>query len=219
VGPTGSELTVEELVGWSVKLSDNPSTDVLIRRLGAPSAIQAVLERKGVRGIRISLDERGLHALGDAVREETRGLKDGPARARVLARLAADPNGATPLGTVRALAALHRGELLSVEQTRKVLELHAATETGPNRLEAGVPRGWKVAHKTGTGGEARGLSLGTNDIGLLTTPEGRTWAVAVFTAGTDRPLVEREKLIADVARALGAITLEAAPRAGDGTPR
>lgn len=206
VGPGGSEFTVEELVGWSVKVSDNPSTDVLVRRLGAPSAIQAVLERKGVRGIQVALDERGLHALSDAVREETRGLEDAPARERIRARLAADPNGATPLGTVRALAALHRGELLSAEQTRKVLDIHAATETGPNRLKAGVSGEWRVAHKTGTGGEARGLSLGANDVGLLTSPEGRTWAVAVFIAGTDRPLVEQEKLMADVARLLASST-------------
>ena len=209
VGPNGSEFTVEELVGWSVKVSDNPSTDVLTRRLGGPSAIQAVLERKGVSGIRIALDERGLHALADAVRAETQGLED--AQARVRARLSADPNGATPLETARALAALHRGELLSAKQTRKVLEIHAATETGPNRLKAGVPRGWRVAHKTGTGGEARGLSLGANDVGFITTPEGRTWAVAVFIAGTDRPLVEQERLIADVARALGALAPEIRP--------
>lgn len=205
VGPSGSEFTVEELVGWSVKVSDNPSTDVLIRRLGGPSAIQAVLERKGVSGIRIALDERGLHALADAIRAETRELDDAQAQARVRARLTADPNGATPLVTARALAALHQGELLSAEQTRKVLEIHAATETGPNRLKAGVRPGWRVAHKTGTGGEARGLSLGANDVGFITTPEGRTWAVAVFTAGTNRPLAEQERLIADVARALGAL--------------
>ncbi|HLM66658.1 MAG TPA: hypothetical protein VK358_03980, partial [Longimicrobium sp.] len=66
---------------------------------------------------------------------------------------------------------------------------------------------WRVAHKTGTGGEARGLSLGTNDVGLMTSPEGRTWAVAVFIAGTDRPLVEQERLMADVARTLGALAV------------
>lgn len=201
-GPEGAEFAVESLVRRMVTLSDNPSADVLIRRLGGPAAVQAVLEAKGVEGIEISVDERGLHDLADAMRAETEAMDDSEAQAAIRTRLAADPNGATPLGMARGLAALRAGELLLPESTAKILAIHAATETGATRLPAGVPAGWTVAHKTGTGGDMHGLALGSNDAGLISAPDGRTWAVAVFTAGTDRPAAERDALIADVARAI-----------------
>jgi hypothetical protein len=39
--------------------------------------------------------------------------------------------------------------------------------TGMRRIKAGVPDGWRVAHKTGTGGYGP-----TNDIGVLYPPSG-----------------------------------------------
>lgn len=81
---------------------------------------------------------------------------------------------------VRALAALQRGELLSEASTRFVLDTLGRTTTGPMRLRGGLAPGWHAAHKTGTGQDFRGETFGLNDVGLVTAPDGRTYAVAVL---------------------------------------
>ena len=69
--------------------------------------------------------------------------------------------------------------------------------TGGKRLRAGLPAGWRVGEKTGTG--ERGT---TNDAGVLWPPEGAPQVVAVYLTGSDRPLPEREAAIAAVAKAV-----------------
>ena len=78
----------------------------------------------------------------------------------------------------------------------------AETRTGTNRVKAGLEPGWRWAHKTGSGGEMDGRSLGVNDIGLLTAPDGRTYAVAVFMAGAAEPVETQERWMAEIARAV-----------------
>ena len=202
IGPDGRAFTVEELVRWSVVHSDNPSVDALLKRLGGPSAVQPVLHRMRLTGIRIDVGERELHAMFDQGRSELAAAST-DAKASVFERIFSDPrNSATPAGTVDALARLKKGELLSPLSTERLLGIMAETETGANRLKAGLPKDWTLAHKTGTGGDTDGATNGTNDVGVMTAPNGRSYAVAVFTWGTRRPMAERERLMADVARAV-----------------
>jgi beta-lactamase class A len=46
-----------------------------------------------------------------------------------------------------------------------------------------------------------GINAVTNDVGLVTLPSGRPYAIAVFVCGSDKPAALREKLIAHVAGA------------------
>lgn len=202
VGPDGRAFTVEELVRWSVIHSDNPSVDALLKRLGGPSAVQPVLDRMRISGIRIDVGERELHAMFDQGRTELAAASTDE-KPTVFERIFSDPrNSATPAGTADALARLKKGELLSPLSTERLLGIMTETETGANRLKAGLPKGWTLAHKTGTGGDTDGATNGTNDVGVMTAPNGRSYAVAVFTWGTRRPMAERERLMADVARAV-----------------
>ncbi len=202
VGPEGSAFTLAHLVEQVLLVSDNPSADAILRHLGGTEAVQAALERRGVEGVRITTNEEGLHALADRLRAEVAELPEEDARAHLLAALAADPNAATALGAARSLARLARGELLSEASTRRILSLMEASETGQARLRAGLAPGWTLAHKTGSGFEVAGVSLGANDIGVLTAPDGRRYAVAVFVAGTTADAATRDAVIADAARAV-----------------
>ena len=62
--------------------------------------------------------------------------------------------------------------------------------------------GWRIAHKTGTGQVFGSTQAGYNDIGILTSPEGRTYAVAVLIGRTSRPVPERMQLMQNVTRAV-----------------
>jgi beta-lactamase class A len=113
----------------------------------------------------------------------------------------ADPmDGAAPADITRTLARLHKGELLSPASTKVLVDLLHDTRTGPNRLKAGVPAGWAFGHKTGTGQDWRGASTGINDVGLITAPDGRVYAVAVMMRKTSKPIPARNVFFQSVSR-------------------
>jgi beta-lactamase class A len=64
-----------------------------------------------------------------------------------------------------------------------------------------LPAGTIVAHKTGTSGTVDGLSRATNDVGLITLPDGRHLALAVFVSDSTADEATREGVIARTAQA------------------
>jgi beta-lactamase class A len=59
----------------------------------------------------------------------------------------------------------------------------------------------RVAHKSGTSDVDAGLAHATNDIGLITLPDGRNLALAVFITDSRADDATRDKIIARIARA------------------
>ena len=214
VDAEGFVTTVEALLRGALIQSDNAANDVLIRRLGGPEAVQAVLAAKDVEGVRLGDEERYLqasiaglvwrpdHAFGRSFWTDRDLVPLARREALLDTYVANPPDGATPAATVAALARLQRGELLSPASTERLISILREVETGPNRLKAGLSAGWTLAHKTGTGQVLGGRQTGFNDIGLMTAPDGRVYAVAVFIAETRRPVPERLAMMAEVARAV-----------------
>nr|WP_234837815.1 serine hydrolase [Sinorhizobium meliloti] len=78
------------------------------------------------------------------------------------------------------------------------------TVTFPDRLRSGVPSGWTIGHKTGTSQTRNGINGVTNDVGILTAPDGTHVAVAAFVAESRAGKDERAATIAAAARAITA---------------
>jgi beta-lactamase class A len=76
------------------------------------------------------------------------------------------------------------------------------TKTGANRLKGGLRPGWGLSHKTGTGQVLGAYQAGYNDIGILTAPDGRSYAVAVMIKKTAVPLPTRMTLMNNVVRSV-----------------
>jgi beta-lactamase class A len=210
----GYPTTVGELLFDAIAQSDNAADDILIRRVGGPGVVQHAVSQRGLKGIRCGPEEHVLesriagldwkpdYSFGKAF-WEARDKLDPMVRAEKLDAYVRDPaDGARPLALVRLLSQLKRGELLSPDSTARLLAIMAQTRTGPLRLPSGLNQGWTIAHKTGTGQDLADLSTGNNDVGLLTAPDGKTYAVAVMIAATRRPVPERQKLMAAIARAV-----------------
>ncbi len=122
-------------------------------------------------------------------------------RERALEEYLKDPRDtSTPAAMVKFLKALASGQLLSPASTQKLLSIMEQTVTGPDRLRAGLPKSWKIAHKTGTSYTVNGRAATTNDVGVLTAPDGSTLAIAVFIADSRRKNSERAGIIAKAAR-------------------
>ena len=193
--PDGVTLTVEDLTRRMVSNSDNTVVDALMALSGGPVAVTRRLKDLGILGIRV---DRGERELARDLSAPT------PAKQRsAFARYAHDlRDTAAPDAAVDLLAKVARGEdQLSLANHERLLRWMIETETPASRLKGRLPAGTVVAHKTGTGPDVAGINSVTNDIGLITLPNGRHIAVAVFVATSSKPLAVREDTIALIAKA------------------
>ena len=69
-------------------------------------------------------------------------------------------------------------------------------------FRAGLPPGTTLAHKTGHSGTHGGVTAATNDIGLVTLPDGRRVAIAVFVTDSRANETTRQRVIARIAQAV-----------------
>ncbi len=213
VGPDGYKTTIGDLIRRTIIDSDSAACDILIAKLGGPKEVDAFLKRKGIPGIRVDRDERHLQTETNGIqwRDEfvdpqllEQAIQKVPESKRLAAykRYATDPRDtSTPKGMVDFLTRLANGELLPAERTAFILQAMEECATFPDRLKAGVPSNWKIAHKTGTSGSRQGLTVATNDVGILTAPDGRKLAVAVFVADSKASAADRAAIMAKIAKA------------------
>lgn len=107
-------------------------------------------------------------------------------------------NYAEPAALVQLLRRLADTSPLSVEHTDLLLKWMSDTPTGQHRLKALLPAGTRLAHKTGTSGTDAGITHATNDIGLITLPDGRRLAIAVLITDSPKSEAIREAAIAHI---------------------
>jgi beta-lactamase class A len=216
VGTTGYTTTLSELLRLAMVKSDNSANDVLLRRVGGPTAIRAMISAKGLGAIRFGPGEHLLQAgtaglawsesyrTGRGFQAARAQLSEEARRRAMDSYIANPPDGAAPLAIARALIRLWRGELLSANSSRTLLNLMESSETGKARLRGGLPPGWRLAHKTGTGQDLRGRTAGYNDVSLMIAPNGTAYAVVVMIADTIRPIPRRQELMQGVAATVAA---------------
>ena len=214
IGATGYATTLRDLLQRALIESDNAANDKLLSEVGGVPAVTDTLARKRIGGIRLGADEKDLQSqiagltwspelgIGGAFKEARALLTDEARDTAMQAYLDNPMDGATPVGVVLALRALKRGELLSRQSTDTILATMAQARTGPRRLAGGLPDSWSIAHKTGTGQDWRGGSIGINDVAVLTAPDGRSYAVAVLMKRTTKPIGARLAFMQSVSRAV-----------------
>ena len=210
----GYTTSLGDLMFKAITTSDNTANDKLMRSVGGPEAVRNMIAAKHLGAIRFYNGERALqsriagliwspsYSIGNAF-FDARDALPRSVRQAAFNRYIDDPyDGAAPSAIAAALARLKRGELLSPASTQRLLDIMGHTKTGANRLKGGLEAGWTVSHKTGTGQELGGVQAGYNDIGVLTAPDGRSYAVAVMIKKTSVPLPTRMTLMNNVVRAV-----------------
>jgi len=214
IGADGYTTNALSLMTRALQQSDNTCNDAVLWRAGGPDAVRSFLRDKGISGIRFGPGERLLqseiagiewkqsYAYNGAFYAARDAVPMAKRRAAFEKYIASPMDGATPLGIVDALARLKRGELLSPASTERLLSIMSNTKTGPQRLKGGLAPGWRLAHKTGTGQVLGGVQAGYNDIGIVTAPDGHSYAVAVMIRRTGAPLGERMAAMQKTVRAV-----------------
>jgi len=178
--PHGAELTVNDLLRFALSESDGTASDVLMKLAGGPGAVQAFLTELGIKDM-IVLDT------------EQSFTQDHSLQYR---------NFATPGSAVALLRALYEHRGLSESSQALVLKFMTESTPGPRRLKGLLPAGTNVAHKTGTSGTENGITAATNDIGIITLPNGKHLAIAVFVSDSPADEATREGTIAKIAKAV-----------------
>ncbi|GGD63266.1 class A beta-lactamase [Erythrobacter arachoides] len=176
----GEYMSAANLIEIMITRSSNQATDALLQAVGGPGAVNAWAQRAGLTDFSLDRD------IATLVRDD--GEFD-PAHHIDLR------DSATPQAMVQLLSGIYQGRWLSAESRRVILGAMERCRTGTRRIPAMLPSGVSVAHKTGS------LNNTSSDIGILTAPDGRTIAVAIYVTGQgSRP--NREARIASIARAI-----------------
>jgi beta-lactamase class A len=202
----GIQLSVANLIEVMITESDNTATDVSMELAGGAAAVTENLRRLGITDFRVDRTTREIlmdfYGLPGATPEiVAEGIRNNPA----LVQAQIDPNPdfeadprdhATPLAMLQLLLAIDGGTAMSPESREFLLGVMSRTRSGPGRLKGLMPMGTPVAHKTGTAG---GIA---NDVGYITLPDSRRFAIAVYTNSSETSMADRERAIAEIARSL-----------------
>ena len=188
--PNGVELTVNELLKYALVESDGTASDVLMKLAGGNVAVQSYVTNLPVTDLIVLNTEKEMS-------------EDETAQYR---------NYASPDSAVALLRALFERRALSEPSQALLLKYMTQSTPGAKRLKGLLPAGTIVAHKTGTSGTANGLTAATNDIGIITLPDGKHLAIAVFISDSPADDETREGVIAKIAKAIYDAALNAPAR-------
>lgn len=207
-------MSVRDLIETAITHSDNTANDSLLRTVGGPEAVRRFIKKNDLGAIRFGPGERLLQAgtagltwqqaysVGRAFQKARAALPESRRQAAMDAYLANPVDGATPSAIASALTRLARGSLLAPASTDYLLDVMSRTRSGPRRLKAGLPSGWKFLHKTGTGQDFKGMTAGYNDIGIATAPDGTRYAIVVLLGHTTASVPARMALMQAVSGAV-----------------
>ncbi|MDB4923416.1 class A beta-lactamase, subclass A2 [Mucilaginibacter sp.] len=179
--PKGNvDVSVSDLLSYMVSLSDNDACDILLKVIDGPKTVQDYMLRLGIRGIAVRATEADMASSWEL--QYTNWCK---------------PKEATLL-----LDKFYKGEILAKPNTDFLYKILTETTTGPHRLKGLLSAATIVAHKTGTSPtNAEGLSPATNDVGIITLPNGKHLAISVFVCNSTDDEATRDAVIAKIAKA------------------
>lgn len=178
--PNGNvEVTLNEIIDYTVALSDNNGCDILLRLIGGPKTVQKFMDSKGVTGFQIKFNEEEMHRDWNIQYE----------------------NYSTTHSIVQVLKKFYDGKLLSKKSTDYLMKVMLGTKTGANKIVEQLPKTTPVAHKTGASGKNKaGVTGAENDMGIITLPNGKHFAIAVFVSNSTETDAVNCKIVSDVTK-------------------
>jgi beta-lactamase class A len=176
--PEGNvDLPLREILSYTVSQSDNNGCDILFRLLGGTANVNRYIHHVDIDSISIAATEEDMAKAWDVQ----------------------FTNWTTPVAFSELLKGFYRGKYLSKKSTDFLRKIMEETTTGPGRLRGLLPKEAIVAHKTGTSGtNDKGISAATNDVGIVTLPDGSHFVIAVFVCNATADEQTRDAVIAEI---------------------
>lgn len=168
-----SELTVAQLCAATLQYSDNTAANVLLREVGGPAGLTRHARAVGDEHFRLDRWETELNTATPGDERDT----------------------TTPLAMARTLQKLLLLDGLPPAGRNTLRDWMLGNTTGAARIRAGVPAGWQVADKTGTG------SYGSaNDIAVIYPPGKAPIVLAIYTRLSEKNASARNDIIVQAAK-------------------
>lgn len=175
----GVELPLSEILDYTVSESDNNGCDILFRLIGGPAKVNQYIHSIGVKNIAIVSTEEEMHA------DDQLQFK----------------NWTTAYEATRLLKLFNSGKLLSKTSQAFLWKIMTETAVGAKKIKGLLPAGTLVTHKTGfSGTDKSGLTAASNDVGIVTLPNGKKFALAVFVSMTKEEEKTIDHIIASLAK-------------------
>ncbi|MDA2302864.1 class A beta-lactamase BlaIII [Bacillus cereus group sp. MYBK95-2] len=166
-------MTLKELADASVRYSDSTAHNLILKKLGGPSAFEKILKEIGDT---VTISERFEPELNEVNPGETHDTS-------------------TPKAIAKTLQSFTLGTVLPSEKRELLVDWMKRNTTGDKLIRAGVPKGWEVADKTGAG------SYGTrNDIAVIWPPNKKPIVLAILSNHDKEDAEYDDKLIADATK-------------------
>ena len=178
--PEGNiEMPLGLLIKYTVAESDNNGCDILLRLIGGTETVQKFINSKGVRNFTIKVNEEQMHQGFEFMYLNT-----------------TTANSANQL-----LKDFRDKKIVSKTSTDFLMTTMLETSTGKNKIVAQLPESVPVAHKTGSSGKnEKGLTAAENDIGIVTLPGGKSYALSIFVSDSMESAETNTKMIADISK-------------------
>lgn len=174
----GDGMAVAELCEAAITRSDNTAANLLLASLGGPAEVTAFVRTLGDPVTRLDRIEPALNE-----------GKEGDPR-----------DTTTPIAMASDFRSLVAGDALSSGSRDQLIAWLVGNKTGDTRLRAGLPAGWRVGDKTGTG--ERGTA---NDVAVIWPPQRAPILVAVYLTQASVSFERQNAIIAAVAREFAAM--------------
>ena len=174
------KLTLAEIIKYTVATSDNNGCDILLKLIGGPEEVEKYIHKLGIHDISITYNEEEMHKNWNAQFS----------------------NWTTPIAAAELLVAFYTKNILSDSSFNFLLKTMIETSTGKNRIKGRLPEGTIVAHKTGSSGTNEdGITAASNDMGIITLPDGKHFAISLFVTNSKENNETNEKIISDISKA------------------
>lgn len=178
--PEGNfNLSLGELLKYTVSQSDNNGCDILFRYLGGTRVVDQYIKNLGIKDVSIAATEEQMHD-----RLEDQYL-----------------NWTTPASAVQLLNMFLTTKLFSNEYKEFLERTLIETSTGSDKLKALLPANAVIGHKTGSSFRTPdGVKAGDNDLGFIRLPDGRQYLIAVFVTDSKEDDKTNAAIIAAISK-------------------
>ena len=173
------QSTIEELLFYMLAQSDNIATDVLISHLGGIDKLNQFISSAGFPQIVIKVNEKQMS-------EDIRNQK---------------LNVARPQDIALFLKAIDDGKILSAKQAEVFRNILKQTQTGQNKLKAGLPNEVVIGHKTGSSDrDENGIKIADNDAGFIVLPNDEIYYIVVLIKNSKMSDAQNANLTAQISQ-------------------
>ena len=172
------DITIGELLYYSVALSDNNACDILFKLMDGVKSVQGYLTSLGERNVSVAATESEMSTGWDVQFS----------------------NWTTPVAAARLLERYYSTPLLNTP-THDFLWNQMVKSIRGERIKGMLPEGTVLAHKAGTSARnSEQVQAAFNDIGIVMLPNGKHFSIAFFIMNSKESDQENAKVTATISK-------------------